>query len=126
MGCFLSDRSSIVTELHSQFRNENELKTAFQLVVNSLLGENGFGAWGNGWWKKNGQVWSAKQQLTLDTSIELPFSISNDLVYFHDLTNTSNVLTTKVFLSGKNIYMPSLAGKNVIVEVINAKILRER
>lgn len=126
MGRLLSDRSSIVTELHSQFRNENELKTAFQLVVNSLLGENGFGTWGNGWWKKNGQVWSAKQILQLGDKVDLPFLLVNDLVYFHDVTDANNVVTTCVYTSGRYVVCTSLIGKVVFVEVINAKIVKER
>lgn len=123
MGCLL--RSTTITELHGNPINDGEFKNAFMMVVNALIGTHGNGDWGSGFWVKRGFYWSAKQTLAFTGSIELPFKLKDDICFLHDISGAS-VTTYGVYVAGgKTVSFPELTGKNVIVQVIDARITKE-
>ena len=123
MGSIL--RSITITELHGKPVNESEFKNSFLMVINALLGTWGSGDWGNGFWVKRGYTWSAKQTILVAGDIELPFRMVRDVVYVHDVSGSS-VITNVIYVSdGKTLNMTQYIGKTVVLQVIDAKIVKE-
>ena len=95
------------------------------MVINALLGTWGSGDWGNGFWVKRGYTWSAKQTILVAGDIELPFRMVRDVVYVHDVSGSS-VITNVIYVSdGKTLNMTTYIGKTVVLQVIDAKIVKE-
>lgn len=118
--------------MHGRPYNDAELKTAFQLVVNALLGENASGEWVNGldrgYWVKRGFLWSAK--ITIESfpseGITTPFKMIDCVVNGYNLTTPSSVTRVSQYIDGsKQILFPALVGKKVQIIIEMAKITKD-
>lgn len=109
--------SSTLTSHDSNPKTESDRVRVFQLVVNSLKGVNGDGAWdggvdGDGFWIKRGFIWEASLVVTLsgDTIITLPFQANNTVV---EIVN-NDIQTVKTIDSGTDLNITGLTGKTYI------------
>lgn len=126
------NQSATITEVHGRPYNDAELKNAFQLVVNALLGENASGEWvsglDRGYWVKRGFLWSAK--ITSESfpsgGITAPFKMIDCVVNAYNLTTPSSVTRISQYIDGsKQIDFPTLVGKKVQITIDMTKITKD-
>ena len=109
--------SSTLTGQDSNPKTDSDRVRVFQLMVNSLKGVNGNGAWvggidGDGWWIKRGFIWEASIVATLtgDVTLVLPFEANNTVV---EIVN-NDIQTVKTIDSGTDLNITGLTGKTYI------------